>query len=91
MLTVLFPLTLAYIIVVQRAMDVRVVVRQGLQYGLATTGIRALQFVAIAIVIATAFALGSNSNRTGKMVVIGDCGNHWVQHSATRRPSARVD
>lgn len=70
-LTVLFPLTLAYIIVVQRAMDVRVVIRQGLQYGLATTGIRVLQFVAIAIVIATAFALGSSSNRTGKMVVIG--------------------
>ena len=69
-LTVLFPLTLAYIIVVQRAMDVRVVVRQGLQYGLAKNGIRVLQFIAIAIVIAAAFALGSKSNQLGKMVVI---------------------
>lgn len=69
-LTTIFPLTLAYVIVVQRAMDVRVVVRQGLQYGLATTGIRMLQYAAIAIVIATAFALGSNSNRVGKIVVI---------------------
>jgi len=69
-MTTLFPLTLAYVIVVQRAMNVRVVVRQGLQYGLATTGIRVLQFVAIAIVIATAFALGSKSNQAGKMAVI---------------------
>jgi len=66
----IFPLTLAYVIVVQRAMDVRVVVRQGLQYGLAKTGIRALQFIAIAVVIASAFALASNSNRLGKTVVI---------------------
>ena len=41
----IFPLTLAYVIVVQRAMDVRVVVRQGLKYGLATNGIRILQVV----------------------------------------------
>lgn len=69
-LLLLFPLTLAYVIVVQRAMDVRVVVRQGLQYGLAKTGVRILQMIAIAIVIATAFALASNANRIGKMVVI---------------------
>jgi len=70
LMLLLFPLTLAYVIVVQRAMDVRVVVRQGLQYGLAKTGIRILQMVAIGIVIATAFALGSNTNRLGKMIVI---------------------
>jgi sigma-B regulation protein RsbU (phosphoserine phosphatase) len=69
-MTTIFPLTLAYVIVVQRAMDVRVALRQGLQYGLATSGIRVLQIVATAIVIATAFALGSNSNQVGKMVVI---------------------
>jgi sigma-B regulation protein RsbU (phosphoserine phosphatase) len=39
----LFPLTLAYVIVVQRAMDVRVVVRQGLKYALAKNGILILQ------------------------------------------------
>lgn len=44
LLMMLFPLTMAYVIVVQRAMDVSVVVRQGLQYALATGGIRALQF-----------------------------------------------
>jgi sigma-B regulation protein RsbU (phosphoserine phosphatase) len=69
-MTTIFPLTLAYVIVVQRAMDVRVVVRQGLQYGLAKTSIRALQLLAIAIVIGAALALAGNSNRLGKMVVI---------------------
>ena len=71
LLLLLFPLTLAYVIVVQRAMDVRMVMRQGVQYGLARTGSRILQMIAIAIVIATAFALASNSNRPGKLIVIG--------------------
>ena len=69
-LMLIFPLTLAYVIVVQRAMDVRVVVRQGLQYGLAKTGIRVLQYIAIAVVLATAIALASKSNRLEKMIVI---------------------
>jgi len=38
-----FPLTLAYVIVVDRAMDVRVVIRQGLQYAFAANVIRALR------------------------------------------------
>jgi sigma-B regulation protein RsbU (phosphoserine phosphatase) len=41
----LFPLTLAYVIVVYSAMDVSVVVRQGLQYGLAKGGVRVVQFL----------------------------------------------
>ena len=43
----LFPLTMAYVIVVHRAMDVRVVVRQGLQYAFATGGVRVLQFLLV--------------------------------------------
>jgi phosphoserine phosphatase RsbU/P len=70
LMLLLFPLTLAYVIVVQRAMDVGVVVRQGLQYGLAKNGIRALQYIAIGIVIAMAFAVGSHANLPVKMVVI---------------------
>jgi len=51
----IFPLTMAYVIVVDRAMDVRVVVRQGVQYLLATGSIRASQVViSIAIIIAAA-------------------------------------
>jgi sigma-B regulation protein RsbU (phosphoserine phosphatase) len=47
----LFPLTMAYVIVVHRAMDVRVVVRQGLQYALATSGVKVLQFILLGVVI----------------------------------------
>jgi sigma-B regulation protein RsbU (phosphoserine phosphatase) len=39
---VLFPLTFVYVIVVERAMDVRVVLRQGLQYALAQRAVRML-------------------------------------------------
>ena len=47
----LFPTTLAYVIVVHRALDVRVVVRQGLQYALATSGIRILQILLTAFIL----------------------------------------
>jgi sigma-B regulation protein RsbU (phosphoserine phosphatase) len=42
-MVLVFPLTLAYVIVVHRAMDVRVVIRQGVQYVLARNGIRAIR------------------------------------------------
>ena len=50
-LMVLFPITLAYVIVVHRALDVRVVIRQGLQYALATGGIRVLQALLTIVVV----------------------------------------
>ncbi|MEP6703956.1 MAG: GAF domain-containing SpoIIE family protein phosphatase, partial [Acidobacteriota bacterium] len=43
LLVLLFPLTMAYVIVVYRAMDVSVVIRQGLQYALAKGGVRVIQ------------------------------------------------
>jgi sigma-B regulation protein RsbU (phosphoserine phosphatase) len=46
----LFPLTMAYVIVVQRAMDVRMVVRQGLQYALARRGVLVIQLVLISVI-----------------------------------------
>ncbi len=39
----LFPVTLAYVIVVQRAMDIRVVLRQSVQYALARRGLWAIR------------------------------------------------
>ena len=56
----LLPLTLAYTIVVQRAMDVRVVVRQGLQYTLARGGVRFLQGLLMVVVVVAATLLASN-------------------------------
>jgi phosphoserine phosphatase RsbU/P len=69
---ILFPLTLSYVIVVQKAMGVGVALRQGLQHTLAKGGIRALQMVALGTVIATATTMASNGkhDRPQKIIVI---------------------
>ena len=59
-LMLLFPVTLAYVIVVHRALDVRVVVRQGLQYALATTGIRILQILLTVIILSVGLTIATN-------------------------------
>ena len=67
-----FPLTMAYVIVVHRAMDVRVVIRQGLQYVLARGGIRAVQIgllVAISVVASSFLARGVSLTRA--VIVVG--------------------
>ena len=59
----LFPLTLAYVIVVHRAMDVGVVIRQGLQYALAQNGVRILQFILlVAVILGTFLIISSEKN-----------------------------
>ncbi|HMD39515.1 MAG TPA: SpoIIE family protein phosphatase [Candidatus Acidoferrum sp.] len=60
----LFPITLAYVIVVHRAMDVRVVIREGLQYALAKAGVRVLQVGIGAIVLAVAIQLALDPQRS---------------------------
>jgi sigma-B regulation protein RsbU (phosphoserine phosphatase) len=64
LLLYVFPLILAYVIMVQRAMDVRVVIRQGLQYALARRGVFILQillsstlFIVVAVLL-TSHKLG---------------------------------
>jgi sigma-B regulation protein RsbU (phosphoserine phosphatase) len=56
-LMLLFPITLAYVIVVHRALDVRVVLRMGLQYALATSGIRVLQIILTAAILIPGISL----------------------------------
>jgi sigma-B regulation protein RsbU (phosphoserine phosphatase) len=67
-----FPIVLAYVIVVHRAMDVRFVFRQGLQYALAKNGVRVIQFIFTAIALLAAVRLISNSgsNPWLKLLVI---------------------
>jgi sigma-B regulation protein RsbU (phosphoserine phosphatase) len=67
-----FPVTLAYAIVVQRAMDVRVVIRQGLQYALARRGVFVLQLILVSIVISAEIALEGSAQRSKpqKMIII---------------------
>jgi sigma-B regulation protein RsbU (phosphoserine phosphatase) len=69
---VLFPLSLTYVIVVQKAMGVGVAFRQGLQYTLARGGIRVLQGSAIGAVIVAATTMAGNAShdRPQKIIVI---------------------
>jgi phosphoserine phosphatase RsbU/P len=72
LLLAVFPLTLAYVIVVERAMDVRVVLRQGLQYALAQRGVRLVQGLASVAVLLTAisFATSPGTNRPQRIIYI---------------------
>jgi phosphoserine phosphatase RsbU/P len=65
-----FPLTMAYVIVVHRAMDVSVVVRQGLQYLLATGGIRILQIAISVGIIVLAATISANSSVATRVALI---------------------
>lgn len=55
---VLFPLTLAYVIVVQRAMQVRVAMRMGMQYALARGGISVVRVLLTILIIFMGISLG---------------------------------
>jgi sigma-B regulation protein RsbU (phosphoserine phosphatase) len=68
----IFPLSLAYVIVVHRAMDVRVVVRQGLQYALARRGVMLVQggVVLAAVLTLTTLAGQASVNRPRRIQYI---------------------
>ena len=68
----LFPVTLAYVIVVQRAMDVRVVIRQGLRYLLASGSVRVFQTaISIAIIgIAASMSMDRSANLLSRAAFI---------------------
>ena len=66
----LFPLTMAYVIVVHRAMDVRVVVRQGVQYVLARGGIRAIQLALIVAVSIVATSMLSGGAGIARVAIV---------------------
>jgi sigma-B regulation protein RsbU (phosphoserine phosphatase) len=72
LLLFVFPLTLAYVIVVQRAMDVRVVIRQGVQYALARSSVRIVQILGSAVIIfVAAYQVSSTTtNRPQKITAI---------------------
>jgi phosphoserine phosphatase RsbU/P len=74
LMLVFFPITMAYVIVVQRAMDVHMVIHSGVRYALASTGVRVAR---TALIVATVFAcvdLGLRSKRTWAAILIGVCG-----------------
>jgi sigma-B regulation protein RsbU (phosphoserine phosphatase) len=65
-----FPFTMAYVIVVHRAMDVRVVIRQGLQYVLARGGIRAIQIMLLVALSAGAASLLSGGAGLDRVALV---------------------
>jgi phosphoserine phosphatase RsbU/P len=62
MLWFLFPLAMAYGIVVHRAIDVRVAIRQGLRYLLAAGGVRAFQIAVSVLIIVGAATMSADRN-----------------------------
>jgi sigma-B regulation protein RsbU (phosphoserine phosphatase) len=95
LMLVFFPLTVAYVIVVQRAMDVRMVVRSGVQYALARSGIRILQIGLIVAVVTVMGRLQMQSEHRVEGIAIGIAGiavvvllgrmGHWARQWMDRR------
>lgn len=90
----LFPLALAYVIVVERAMDLTFVVRQGVRYGLARVGlwVARLALVAVGLYI---FTVLERSPRTEEWVAVvgglvilrrrtADRGSQWIDRKFFR-------
>lgn len=69
----IFPLTLAHVIVVERAMDLKMVIRQGVRYGLARTGVRAAIVIVIggSVTLANISLNGANHSIPEQVVIIG--------------------
>ena len=90
----LLPLTLAYVVVVQRAMDVRVVIRQGLQYTLARRGVLILRILlSTALFVAIAILMTSHAMRPLGTVAALAAGlwGIFLLHGVTERVAVWVD
>jgi len=90
----LFPVTMAYVIVVERAMDVRVVIRQGVRYALARGGVRALRVATTVALIAAAISLWENPQASPAMkvaIILGAAAVSRLSTQFTGRLAAAVD
>lgn len=87
LMLVFFPLTIAYVIVVQRAMDVRMVIRSGVRYAVANTGIKITRIVLIAAIVAICVNLSIRSGNVWAGIIIGIAG--FVLVTGLRRLLAR--
>ncbi|MBV9405614.1 MAG: SpoIIE family protein phosphatase [Acidobacteriaceae bacterium] len=90
----LLPITLAYVVVVQRAMDVRVVIRQGLQYALARRGVLILQILLSACLFTAVAILMTSHTMSPLGTVAVLAGGFWgifLLHGATQQLAIWVD
>jgi sigma-B regulation protein RsbU (phosphoserine phosphatase) len=65
LLFIFFPLSMAYVIVVQRAMDVRILLRQGTQYALARGTLNAVRVILGTLLGVTLFQLVNHPQPSG--------------------------
>ena len=68
-LSLAFPFTLAYVVVVQRAMDVRILLRMGTKYALARATLTAIRVSLLAILIASLIIALRSPSLTPRAVV----------------------
>lgn len=71
LMLVFFPITLAYVIVVQRAMDVHMVIRSGVRYALASTGLKIIRLLLIIGTIVLCVHFATQSHDTWAAILIG--------------------
>lgn len=88
-----FPVTLAYVIVVQRAMDVRMAVRQGAKYALARGGLRILRAVMITFaVLAVRGALSPGARNVDRVLAAGiACSLFFLRRGFSDRVASWID
>ena len=86
----LFPITLAYVIIVERAMDLRFVLRQGVKYGLARGG---LWLVRTFLVVFAIYVLSSHVGAGLRPLAVGGAvaGLAIIRRKNTERASAWLD
>jgi sigma-B regulation protein RsbU (phosphoserine phosphatase) len=90
---VLFPITMAYVIVVQRAMDVRMVVRSGVRYAVASTGLKVLRAVLIIVVVLLTihFERRADHQREALLIVVAGAALTLTVGRFARRVSQWMD
>ncbi len=74
LLLLFFPATMAYVIVVKRAMDIRMVVRLGMRYALASTGLRILRVVLFLIVVIFTLRFALDTEHHWQTLLVGVIG-----------------
>lgn len=74
LMLLLFPITMAYVIVVQQAMDVRMVVRTGVRYAIASNGLKVIRLLLLAGLVALTIHLTNQSGHRWQAVIVASAG-----------------
>jgi sigma-B regulation protein RsbU (phosphoserine phosphatase) len=78
LMLVLFPITMAYVIVVQQAMDVRMVVRTGVRYAIASNGLKIVRLLLSAGLAILTIHLTNQSGQRWQAVIIASVGTALI-------------